>query len=314
MADTKRSLGRFFTISKNPFELSAFQEWAEVAKLPQRPILEPFAGANHIIKSLQTLNLCNEFTSFDIHPADNAVHKRDTLESFPIGYKVCVTNPPWLARNSATRRNLPYPECRYDNIYKFCLDKCLKYCEFVAALIPASYLQSDLFRESRDRLSTYILLHDQIFTETENPVCLALFTDKPTRSTKVYYDAVYIGELKELESKRPKATGKRQLRFNDPEGQLGFISFDNTRERSIRFCEVAEIEAYEIKHSSRFITRISGDFSAVPKLIEQVNRLLDKFRDDTNDLFLTPFKGVRDDGQYRRRMFFSQARELINAV
>lgn len=312
-ADTKRSLGQFYTISKNPFELTGFMSWAEEANLPNETILEPFAGANHIIKSLQALNLCNAFVSYDIHPADQAVKTRDTLKNFPKKgeYKVCVTNPPWLARNSATRRKLPYPDCKYDDMYKFCLELCLAKCRFVAALIPASYLQSGLFRE---RLSTYILLHNQIFNETENPVCLALFADHECLSTRVYYDDRYIGELKDLESKRPKGIEQRQLRFNDPEGPLGFISFDNTKGRSIRFCEVSEIEAYEIKQSSRFITRISGDFVVVPNLIEQLNSLLAKFRDETKDLFLTPFKGIRDDGYYRRRMFFSQARDLINAV
>ena len=311
MNNSKRSLGQFFTVSQNPFELAAFKAWAEQAQLPNKQILEPFAGANHIIESLQSTGLCSEFASFDVFPARDDVVKRDTMASFPTGYEVCVTNPPWLARNSATRRKLPYPECRYDDIYKFCLELCLNRCRFVAALIPASFLQSGLFR---DRLSTYILLHNPIFIETDNPVCLALFANTPTRTTQVYYDDVYVGELKDLESKRPKAKKKRSLRFNDPEGQLGFISFDNTKERSIRFCEVAEIEGYEIKHSSRFITRISGDFVGVPNLIEHLNCLLAKFRDDTKDLFLTPFKGVREDGQYRRRMFFSQARTLINAI
>ena len=308
MKNTKRSLGQFFTVSQNPFELAAFKVWAEEAKIPDKQILEPFAGANHIIESLQSTGLCSEFASFDISPARYDVVKRDTMASFPTGYEVCVTNPPWLARNSATRRQLPYPDCRYDDIYKFCLELCLNRCSFVAALIPASFLQSGLFRE---RLSTYILLHNPIFTETENPVCLALFVNTSTQTTQVYYDDLYIGELKDLESKRPIATKKRSLRFNDPDGQLGFISFDNNRERSIRFCEVAEIEAYEIKHSSRFI---SGDFVGVPNLIEHLNCLLAKFRDDTKDLFLTPFKGVREDGQYRRRMFYSQARTLINAI
>ena len=104
------------------------------------------------------------------------------------------------------------------------------------------------------------------------------------------------------------------MRFNDPQGTLGFISFDNTRTRTIRFCDVHEIADYEIKESSRFITRINGEFQGIPNLLKRLNSLLTTYRDDTRDLFLTPFKGIRDDGQYRRRMFFSQARMLINTV
>ncbi len=310
MNDAKRSRGQFFTI-KNPFALSVFADWARLAGLPNRKILEPFAGANHIIKSLQGLSLCNDFASFDIAPADSDVKSQDTLASFPKGYEVCITNPPWLARNSATRRHLPYPKCQYDNLYKLCLDLCLANCEFVAALIPASYLQSGLFR---DRLHTYILLHDLIFDDTENPVCLALFTgDGQHNSTDVYYDDQPVGKLNELLSKIPVPMNDKEVRFNDPQGSLGFISFDNTRERSIRFCEVDEIKEYEIKVSSRFITRISGDFRVNRVLIDRLNDMITQFRDETSDLFLTPFKGIRDDGQYRRRMFFSQARRFINA-
>ena len=311
MTNTKRSLGQFFTVSQNPFELKGFKQWAEEADLSNEQILEPFAGANHIIESLQASGLCSAFASYDVSPAHHAVVKRDTMRSFPKGFDVCVTNPPWLARNSATRRNLPYPICQYDDMYKLCLELCLKHCEYVAALIPASFLQSGLFQE---RLSTYILLHNLIFHETENPVCLALFTGTKNHSVNVFYDNEFIGELNVLRTRIPRETTDRKVRFNDPEGKLGFISFDNTRTRTIRFCDIDEISDYEIKESSRFFTRISGEFLGIPNLLDQLNSRLTKFRDDTQDLFLTPFKGIRDDGQYRRRMFFSQARLLINAI
>ena len=111
---------------------------------------------------------------------------------------------------------------------------------------------------------------------------------------------------------RPKA--KRLIRFNDPQGQLGLITFDDTRSRTIRFCEVSEIEDYEIKVSSRFITRISVELDQLSSAIKELNQMIEQYRDATHDLFLTPFKGLRADRQYRRRMFFSLAREFINAL
>ena len=146
MTNAKRSLGQFFTVSQNPFELAGFKQWAEEADLLNKQILEPFAGANHIIESLRATGLCSAFASFDVSPAHRSVVKRDTMRSFPTGYNACVTNPPWLARNSATRRNLPYPTCQYDDMYKFCLELCLKHCEYVAALIPASFCKAVCFR------------------------------------------------------------------------------------------------------------------------------------------------------------------------
>ena len=309
--EDKRSRGQFYTRG-NPFTLQPFLDWSGKIELHSKHILEPFAGSNNIVKALQEIDLCKQSSSFDIAPADKEVEQRDTIKSFPQGFEVCVTNPPWLARNSATRRGLPYVNTNFDDLYKHCLELCLKDCDYVAALVPASYLQSGLFRE---RLSVYILLHDDsIFNDTENPVCLALFNKQSSSQISIYYDDNFSGYLQDLEGKIPKPIRNRQVRFNDPEGELGFISFDNIREPSIRFCEAHEVEEYQIKVSSRFITRISGEFGNIPVLVKTLNKRIEEFRKETNDIFLTPFKGIRKDGYYRRRMEFAVARRLIDAT
>ena len=310
MIDIKRSKGQYFT-KGNPFDLKPFKKWLDKTNLSSEILLEPFAGANDIIKTLQSMGVCKKFSSYDISPSDKSVKKRDTIKKFPKGYKICITNPPWLARNSATRRGLPYPKTTYDDLYKHCLSLCLKHCEYVGALIPASFLQTKLFRE---RLSKYILLHNNLFMDTENPACLALFDSKAGNRVDLYYDNSHLGTLNKLQKALPKARTDREVRFNDPNGNLGFISFDNTKEPTIRFCEVEEIKDYPIKVSSRFFTRISGNFDNIPKLIKKLNNQIKKFRNDTNDIFLTPFKGLREDKLYRRRMEFSLARDFINAV
>ena len=257
------------------------------------------------------MGVCNKFSSYDISPADKFVKEQDTIKEFPTGHKVCITNPPWLARNSATRRGLPYPKTTFDDLYKHCLSLCLKHCEYVGALIPASFLQTKLFRE---RLSKYILLHNNLFMDTENPTCLALFNGEKSNRVDLYYDNKHLGILSKLKKALPKAHTDKEVRFNDPNGKLGFISFDNTEEPTIRFCKAEEIKDYPIKVSSRFITRISGKFDNIPKMINKLNRQINNFRNDTQDIFLTPFKGMRKDGFYRRRMEFALARNFINAL
>ena len=306
----KRAQGRFYTLG-NPFLLDSFKRWASETDISDKRILEPFAGANHLIHSLAEAGLCDEFMAYDIAPGNKSVKRRDTIASFPKGYDVCITNPPWLARNSATRRGLPYPETEHDDIYKLCLELCLKHCSYVGALVPASYLQSGLFR---DRLSIYILLHNTLFSDTENPVCLALFNDKISDNVSIYYDDKYIGELNQLSDNVPASGNDKDVRFNDPRGNLGFISFDSTKEPSIKFCRGDEIKGYKIKESSRFITRISGNFGNTLALVKKLNKQIKKFRKETSDIFLTPFKGLREDGNYRRRMDFGLARRFINAA
>ena len=259
--------------------------------------------------SLKDIGLCKQFESYDINPGDSSVVYRDTIRHFPKGFNVCITNPPWLAKNSATRRGIQYPATKYDDLYKHCISLCLQNCPYVAALIPASFLHADIFR---DRLDTYVLLHDKnMFIDTNNPVCLALFSSKKNSDVKIYYDNEFIGNLSDLSKKIPVSEKKHQISFNDKNGDLGFISFDNTRSSSIRFCNVEEIDKYPVKISSRFFSRIRVDSNIAP--IEQMNEILNDFRLNTKDLFLTPFKGIRKDGMYRRRMSFSMAKEIINA-
>ena len=167
----KRLLGQYYTVN-NPFINDAFYSWAEECKLKNKIILEPFAGSNNIINMLKDINLCNRFKSFDIEPKNKLIIQKDTLLDFPKNFSVCITNPPYLGKSSAKRRGLEFPNTKYDDLYKFALEKCLQNCQYVAAIIPASFLNANIFR---DRLSHYILLNSKMFNDTEHPVCLALF-------------------------------------------------------------------------------------------------------------------------------------------
>ena len=304
---TKRQFGRYYT-KGNPFVLAPFKSWAKSVGLESKTVLEPFAGANNIITALQAVGYSKNFTSYDIDPQAKGVKYRDTLKEFPTGFEVCITNPPWLAKNSAHRRKLDYPETVHDDLYKHALDMCLQNCEAVGALIPATFLQSQLFL---DRLTAVIFLHDQgMFTDTQNPVCLALFKNY-SRDVKIYHDEEYIGTLKDLRTRLPEKNTGREIIFNDPNGKLGFVAFDSTQGPSIRFCEGKELEEYEIIHTSRMITRIGGDLPKVGSLIQRLNEAVGEFRNETHDVFLTPFKGLRKDGMYRRRMDYRLARDFI---
>jgi len=304
--NNKRTQGQYFT-QYNPFRNDGFLEWAESCNLKNETILEPFAGANNLINMLKNMELCNDFISFDIEPKNNDVKYKNTLTDFPKNYNVCITNPPYLAQNSATRRGLFYPQTRHDDIYKYALELCLRNCKNVAAIIPASFLNANIFR---NRLSYYILLNTKMFDDTDCPVCLALFKED-SDDVKIY-DEQYVGLLSDLEKKIPQ--GKNvEMQFNSPIGNLGLIAIDNTKEASIKFMEGAKIPASKISVSSRAITRIQIDFS-LDTLINKLNDRLSQFRAETNDIFLTPFKGLRKDNKYRRRLDYALARKLIGEV
>ena len=123
MSDNKRTNGQYFT-ECNPFKNDGFIEWSNECNISKSIILEPFAGSNNLISMLQEMNLCNNFISYDIEPQNNNVLFKDTLKDFPKGFNVCITNPPYLAQNSARRRGLFYPNTKYDDLYKFAIMFC----------------------------------------------------------------------------------------------------------------------------------------------------------------------------------------------
>lgn len=303
----KRELGQYFT-TYNPFQNSGFLNWAYECDLSKTTILEPFAGSNNLINMLQDMGLCTDFKSFDIEPKNKFVKRRDTLKNFPKGFKVCITNPPYLAQNSAKRRNLEFPNIIYDDLYKYSLEKCLENCDYVGAIIPASFFNANIFRE---RLSHYILLNSKMFNDTEHPVCLALFI-KSSEDVDLYNDNKYLGKLSDLKKKLPKSNINMDIRFNVPNGNLGLIAIDNTIEPSIKFVNGEEISPERIRVSSRSITRIMIPTKyKINSIIEKLNYNLNIFRKETYDLFLTPFKGLRKDNYYRRRLDYKLAKKLI---
>ena len=310
---TKQQHGQYFT-TNNPFKLKIVK--LLLSLYDDQTILEPFAGSNNLIHMLRDIGVKNPFKSYDIEPKDKDVEYRDTLANFPTGYNLCITNPPYLAKNSAKRKGLKCDFGGYDDLYKFALKKCLDNCETVFAIIPASFLNSNLFRS---RLYQYILLTDEMFEDTDHPVCLAIFTKGHT-FTAVYEQNNFIGFLDELESLNnpnfnpAEFDGIKMAKFNAPNGNLGLIAIDNTKEASIRFCNGDEIDSSKVLHTSRSLTRIQVETSDLDKLISDLNNALDKYRANTHDIFLTPFKGLREDGKFGRRLDFKLAKKLINSV
>ena len=247
----RRRLGQYYTTRYNPFRLRPFRDWAARAGLSA--VLEPFAGANHIVGMLREAGWSRvKATSYDVRPGSAAVKPLDTIRSFPGGHRNCISNPPWLGRSSAARRRLRYPDTPYDDLYKHCLYLALDHCENVAFLVPASFLRSGLFRE---RLRSIVLLHRLAFDGTENPTCLALFHAGRARQTAVWHDRRRIGTLDDLEKKLPRhGPAASRLRFNDPRGRLGLVGIAGARGPTIRFCRGAELP-HTILHPSSPATR-----------------------------------------------------------
>ena len=321
--DKKRANGRYYTCG-NPFQLEPFQTWAEELNLERHIALEPFAGTKNIPRLIDSAQLrCGNWALFDIEPGATGIVQRDTLSDFPKGFNVCITNPPWLARNSATRRGLPFPEAAgYNDLYKYALEQCLTHCEWVAAIIPEAFIRSGLFLQ---RLRDFISLVPRtqygtkqeskrkemsyMFEDTEHPVGLALFSPYVTSDVSVWRNNRFLGRLSELRTHLPLPSCNRSIVFNEPRGSLGLIAIDDTFSASIRFCPPAELEGYPVRSQCRSITRIGVPWRVN---IELLNARLATIREKTHDVFFTAFKGLRRDGHYRRRLDWALARAIVD--
>lgn len=323
----KRSHGQYFTVN-NPFIYSPFKNWLIKALRDtidingEAKILEPFCGINNIPNLVEEAIEDNFYWEcYDIDPEvinkNTSIHKittMDVFKTFPTNCNIVITNPPYLAKNSAKRRNLKFPNIIYDDLYKFSLDICLSNAGYVAAIIPESFIVQNIFH---NRLYAVISLTMKMFDDTECPVCLALFVpEKKDLDFKIYKNEFFIGNYLELLKHKTFNNKSYPLKFNDPNGEIALFAIDNNKKNSIYFDFGDKIDNKKIKETSRSYTRIKIPFcftrEDICDIINISNNTLTQFRKDTKDIFITSFKGLRKDGFYRRRLDFIQARQILS--
>ena len=315
-SDGKRNLGQFFTTG-NPFTAPCFADWWNMVR--PDTVLEPFAGANHLPRLLSELGFRAEWACFDLSPpAENTfpsvlVLERDTLRDFPAGFRVVITNPPYLARNSATRRGFAFPPGDRADLSQVALDATLGRCDYAAAILPASFLTQP---GQKDRLLAVEDLNRPLFEDTECPVRLALFGPARQADFPVYRNGRRLGMFGELQVWLPSPNEEADWRFNVPDGDLGLNAVDGTKGPSLGFVPGSAIPADAVSEKSRSRTRIAPlrplTADQLESLIVEANRILTDFRAATCDVPLTPFKGLRADGDYRRRLEYAQAARILD--
>jgi len=315
---SKTELGQFYTTT-NPFKHPQMLRWLQERGAGAR-WLEPFAGANNIVRMVQEVLPGSVFVSYDIEPGAKGVQQRDTLTAYPQGFDAVVTNPPYLARNSARRRGLTTAlevMGEWEDLYLRCLEECLAHTKHVAAIIPESFIVSGAHRE---RLECVISLNEKMFDDTEHPVCLAMFSENRTGDFEVWVGTRRVGMWSDLTEDGLGETRAASMRFNDKKGRIGLMAVDNTKGASIEFVHGTSIPAEEIKHSSRHRTRIHvAGFAKLGKtelaeIIETANEVLAEWRERTGDVLMSPFMGLREDGVYRRRLSYATAAKILTVA
>lgn len=286
--------------------------------------LDPFAGGGDLIEVMFDLDL-KEVRGLDID--SNLKWKlNDSLLDIPY-YRdtIVVTNPPYYARVSASRKKSPcliyFEGNNFADLYQIAIGNVLKKYREAVFIIPETYFLTEnmFFKED---LHSITVLEDNPFYDTDCPVCVACFS-KGNLFEQPLYD-IYKNDqflfsnaaLETILRQYIPKTEMLKITFNDPNGNIGLRGVDGVKSgEKIKFCLPEELNynADKIKVSSRAITilNVEGDFNT-KDLIDNANLYLNNLREDTEDVIFAPFKGNNKDGKRRRRLDFAWARKILN--
>ncbi|MFA5127668.1 MAG: hypothetical protein WC457_01515 [Patescibacteria group bacterium] len=312
----KQSLGQFFTI--NNFWLTDHvldfikSTGAEVA-------YDPFAGGGDLLDVAKKIGF-KKTKGLDIDRSLNWKINDSLLDIPRIDKSVIITNPPYLTNYSAKRKGIYenvkkyFEVCKFDDIYQLAIEKCLS-SDFGVMIIPETFINSSF---PKHRLVSITIIEDQLFNDTENPICVICFDrrNKTYDEINVYKNDEFLGKLGYFERMRRIPQRNFCMKFNVPTGQIALRAVDTTNpKKPISFMRPDEIDydLSDIKQSSRLITVIEVDARGelIDKIIEYSNQMLYDFRKKTKDVLLSPFKGNKKNGERRRRLDYMTARAFL---
>lgn len=313
MNERKVEFGQFFTKNKVWIKPQIIDF---INNTNKKSILDPFAGNGDL------LNLKNEFNISDIKgfDIDKSLNWKfnDSLKNIPKTDRLIITNPPYLAKNSAKRRNLGsysyFKDNSYIDLYQLAIEKCLENHDEIIAIVPESFISTNLFKE---RLYSVTILEDNPFEDTECPICIACFSKEEVKETLIYKNDIYLDTFENLTKKKLISNIKKEVIFNDKYGNIGLRGLDGKgRYDKIKFCLPNELNYNldNIKSSCRHVTvlNLKGySNEEINKIIKISNKILNEYRVDTFDIFLAPFRGNSNDGKRRRRLDFKTAKIIL---
>lgn len=301
---TKRLLGQFYTTT-DPFSTSdAFAIWHQL--IPKdTTILEPFAGAGHLFSYIAA-----NWDGFDLEPNHPDVSQRDTIANFPIGYKVCITNPPYLAKTVISRKKLPVV-LNHEDLYLDALQKCLDHCDYIAAIVPSTFWNQNLFK---DRLYAWDKFDMELFSDTDNPAGVAYFVPNKVNKTRTFIN----GKEVHLNANNTPITINFPVIFNPQDLSPYLVNGIDTIEKNN--IHVRKIDGFDVSklldNNGKCKTTNRNMFPIICENLRdedlpQINKMIGDWREETQDFFLTSFKSCKKDGKYRKRISFKEVRWLL---
>ena len=319
----KKFLGQYFTEKD-------YWIYPDIVKLLENnnftKILDPFAGSNNLIKN----NIFNNIWYKEGYEIDPFYIKDEVLYNDSFHYipnqKDCliVTNPPYIyksiAKKERNKKALKYfATNNYVDLYLLAIKNSLKSTRFSIFIVPETFLflKNNPFMQNIVSLN---IIEDRMFYNTDTPVLSVIFDNTKTDvDFKIFKNGKYLFNYNHLETIKNKLKKDKNIPiiFNDISGQILIKGIDGIKvDDKIEFKKYTIDDKILVKESSRHHTVVKIDYY-IPDLdlfIVKLNKELNKLREETKDLILSPFKGNNKAGIRRRRLSFDISRKLIIEV
>ena len=321
MDNKKQNLGQFNT--KNDVWLRPHIA-QYIRDVGARTVVDPFAGAGDLLYAVNDMPW-REVIGYDIDPSLGWPINDGLLDIPYHEDAIVITNPPYLAKNSANRNDFEgykyFEGNNYEDLYQIAIYRVLAKYEHAVFIIPETFFNSDFFHEFID---LYTVIEKNPFIDTDCPICVVCFhkdNDFTRYSTplnyKIYKNDAFLLDKWQLDDilRSFNSSVCAHLDFNNQNGALGLRAVDGVNLKdNIRFSHPKELDydINNIKVSSRAITIIDIDgVEITDDFIEQANYFLELLRFKTHDVILSPFKNNNKLGQRRRRLDYYWARKII---
>jgi hypothetical protein len=313
---SKKSLGQFFTKKYDWLDYDQMLSQLITSQLLEESELDneskntftfvdPFAGDGDLLNACANItrvkgfntkiigfdidqNLCKKHGWTNIDSILTPFSKVLSLFDDPFRRYICVTNPPYLAKNSAKRQGIAINPKHYEfrpkpsnniydkplyfsDMYLTALYKCVSFFNSGLMIVPETVIQYLVNNHEEANSFNGILsfesitvLQDKIFEDTSVPVCVVLWdkTNWHGYNTLHWFGnpELYIND-KQLPIKKLETLAKYKYdllsnrtgifcKFNDPKGQIGLIAIDSMKsDKRIRFTEIDKFD-YDISNVS----------------------------------------------------------------
>ena len=307
----KRYLGQYFS-KTNVFNIKPLELWKKnIPNFESEILLEPFAGDCDILNYFSD----NQWQCYDISPNKENIIQNNSIKNFPEGHKVCITNPPYLAKNSVSRehnkkkkKKKNTPLIKYEDQYLDALEQCLTYCSYVSVIIPSTFINLSKFK---DRCLIIDKIDKIAFADTTVPVCVAYFVPEKVKEIKTYVNGerVYLNKHNTPFTINSKIL---EIKFNSEEGNYVLNGIDSSTKKISINNGINDFnrEKYLKQTSRNYVLFKTKDIC-----VKKINNFIDNWREETKDYFLSSFKSpVGDNLFYRKRISFKQLKWIVWGV